>query len=574
MKEATRNKRTTTSQNARFELNGEQKEAKRLILENQLTVVTGMAGCLGLGTEVLMYDGSFKKVEDVIVGDRLMGPDSTPRTVLSLCRGVDQMYWVRQNRGIDYRVNSNHILSLKKVNSAIYRRITVNGTRKFDYTKPPIHEKEEFILNIKLEDYLKLNSKKQIMGYVSDCLQFEEKPLLIDPYYLGLWLGDGSKNCIRHITTADSEISNYLIENGAINNTPLGWSLPTDADFNESFKFYFSISNASKLSEKFIPKDYILNSKENRLKLLAGLLDSDGYYVSDGKYYEIIAKNKRLADDITFLCRSLGYKTHQRDKTATMKRNDGTIYSCVVQRISIMTEDIIPVLIERKKNELGSDFKNRKHTGITIEKDIIDNYYGFTLDGDHLFLLKDLTVTHNSGKSLICAEVGLDLLIRKQYEKILVCRAAIEVGKTLGNLPGNLADKFNPYIEGFVENLNKLCEKERVKEMVNRGLIEGVPIQFIRGKTVDDYLVCEEAQNLTKHEMLAILTRLGKTGKMVINGDNNQQDIRCNGEMNGLQYIITMAKSIPEIKVINLLENHRSGLVGKILDYEYGLSSS
>ena len=362
MKEATRNKRTTTSQNARFELNGEQKEAKRLILENQLTVVTGMAGCLGLGTEVLMYDGYFKKVEDVIVGDRLMGPDSTPRTVLSLCRGVDQMYWVRQNRGVDYRVNSDHILSLQ------------------------IYDNTQLLIPV---------------------------------------------------------------------------------------------------------KEFIQKSKNYQEQCF-------GYSVDKSTYF---------------------------------------------------------------------------YSSITIEQDIVDDYYGFTLDGDHLFLLKDLTVTHNSGKSLVCAEVGLDLLMRKQCEKILVCRAAIEVGKTLGNLPGNLGDKFNPYIEGFVENLNKLIEKERIKEMVNRGLLEGVPVQFIRGKTIDDYLVCEEAQNLTKHEMLAILTRLGKTGKMVINGDNNQQDIKCNGEMNGLQYILTMAKSIPEIKVINLLENHRSGLVGKILDYEYGISS-
>ena len=78
----------------------------------------------------------------------------------------------------------------------------------------------------------------------------------------------------------------------------------------------------------------------------------------------------------------------------------------------------------------------------------------------------------------------------------------------------------------------------------------------------------EEAQNLTKAEMLAILTRLGKTGKMIINGDNEQKDIKDG--MNGLSYVIELSKKILDIKYIKLKHNHRSDLVGKILDFEYG----
>src|SRR5690606_21713482 len=74
----------------------------------------GMGKCLGKGTKVVMYNGQLKKVEDVIAGDLLMGDDSTPRKVLSICRGREQMYWVHQNKGISYRVNESHILSLKR----------------------------------------------------------------------------------------------------------------------------------------------------------------------------------------------------------------------------------------------------------------------------------------------------------------------------------------------------------------------------------------------------------------------------------------------------------------------------
>jgi PhoH-like ATPase len=102
---------------------------------------------------------------------------------------------------------------------------------------------------------------------------------------------------------------------------------------------------------------------------------------------------------------------------------------------------------------------------------------------------------------------------------------------------------------------------------VKEDKISATPVQFIRGKTIDDVLIVEEAQNLTKAEMLALLTRLGKTGKIVINGDNEQQDTR--EAITGLSYAIELSKNIPGIKWIKLKENHRSDLVGQILDYEY-----
>ena len=177
-----------------------------------------------------------------------------------------------------------------------------------------------------------------------------------------------------------------------------------------------------------------------------------------------------------------------------------------------------------------------------------------------------------SGKSLVCAQAALDFLKKKQISCIYNTRAAIEVGKSLGYLPGALSEKFDPYMEALVENLNKCCSnKSEVPNLIEEGKIKALPVQFIRGKTIDDILIVEEAQNLTKGEMLAILTRLGKTGKIVINGDNEQTDIKSNtGEINGLSYVIELSKKIEEIKWIKLKENHRSDLVGKILEYEYG----
>ena len=175
------------------QLSEEQKLAKARILQNKITVLKGSAGCLSKGTKVLMFDGSFKEVEYIEVGDKLMGIDSTPRTVLSTTSGTEQMYWIRQLKGMDYRVNESHILSLKRLKQARYRRKTIEGKRHIMYDSPPICEKTTETINIPLLDFLKIKNTKNYKGYISNCIHFQEKSLSIDPYYFGLWLGDGSK---------------------------------------------------------------------------------------------------------------------------------------------------------------------------------------------------------------------------------------------------------------------------------------------------------------------------------------------------------------------------------------------
>lgn len=180
-----------------------------------------------------------------------------------------------------------------------------------------------------------------------------------------------------------------------------------------------------------------------------------------------------------------------------------------------------------------------------------------------------ITGRAGSGKSLVGAITALDFLNKKECDHILVTRSAIEVGKSLGFLPGDLKEKFDPYMEALIENLYKCTDKVKVDDFVKNGKIKALPVQFIRGKTIDDILIVEEAQNLTPKEMEAILTRLGTTGKIVINGDNSQRDINPEGGISGLDFAIELSKHIEGIKYIKLKENHRSDLVGKILDFIY-----
>ncbi|MGC9350520.1 MAG: replicative DNA helicase [Sulfurovum sp.] len=348
-----------------------------------------MGKCLGRGTKVLMYDGSLKNVEDVVVGDKLMGDDSTPRNVLSLARGREEMYWVRQNKGVDYRVNKSHILSLKR-------------------SRNEGKHKHGDVLNIEVSDYIEKSDKfkTNYKGYKVS-VEFDEKPLEIEPYFLGLWLGDGRSSDVR-IATEDDEVVEYLQE----------YAFRLDKKLHryevDGKCTMFGITNIQKegalrdvshllqgklrtlgvIDNKHIPHDYLTGSKEQRAALLAGLIDSDGYY--DDRYHvmEIVQKNQALARQIKFLADSLGFRVSLVKKKATIKSIG---YESDVFRVRIVGNlETIPTRIERKKARALASKRDHRHTGIKVEFDKVDDYYGFVLDGNHLFLLEDMTVTHNT----------------------------------------------------------------------------------------------------------------------------------------------------------------------------------
>ncbi len=353
----------------------------------------GMGKCLGKGTKIVMYDGTLKNVEDVVVGDLLMGDDSAPRTVLSLARGRETMYWVRQNKGIDYRVNESHILSLK-------RSRREGG-----------HEKGA-VLNITVKDYLSKSNKFQsnYKGY-RVAVEFEEKPLDLAPYFVGLWLGDGT-SAASTITTQDEEVIDYLQTYA----NELGLRLHEQSYENRCNNYSISgttfvemrtqspkikLRHLNLIDNKHIPQDYLINSTKNRLKLLAGLIDSDGHYLVQSNGYEIVQKNEYLSRQIKFLCDSLGFRTSFKKKKATIASIG---YETEVYRLRIYGNiDTIPVKIERKKaNPWGSPI-DWHVTGIQLENDGVGDYYGFEIDGNRLFLLEDMTVTHNTAFTLALA---------------------------------------------------------------------------------------------------------------------------------------------------------------------------
>ncbi|TVT43207.1 replicative DNA helicase [Hymenobacter setariae] len=347
----------------------------------------GMGKCLAKGTRVVMFDGTLRNVEDVQIGDLLMGDDSTPRRVLSLARGRENMYWVRQNKSDDYRVNESHILSLKRSRNEGPHR---HGD----------------VLNIEVRDWLKKSPKFQsnYKGY-KVAVEFIEQALPLDPYFLGVWLGDGASGNSR-ITGQDAEIIDYLHEYAG----DLGLQVTTGvvADRCNSYGItrgrrggslaQYSVQDElrqlSVLHNKHIPQRYLINSTANRLRLLAGLIDSDGHLDPVSNGYEITQKNLELARQIKFLADSLGFRTSLKTKRAAIAKIG---YESEVYRVRIYGDiERVPVRVARKKAQPWVSPVDWRLTGISVEFDKEDDYYGFEIDGNHLFLLADCTVTHNT----------------------------------------------------------------------------------------------------------------------------------------------------------------------------------
>ncbi len=345
----------------------------------------GMGKCLGKGTKVLMYDGSLKNVEDVNVGELLMGDDSQPRTVLSLARGQERMYFVHQNHGITYRVNESHIISLKK------SRQEGKGN-------------QGDVLDICLRDYLEKSDKfkSNYKGYKVP-VEFSEKPVELHPYFLGVWLGDGHSYSSR-ITTVDEEVVEYLkeyaddlelalVEYNQVGKVPSYGITKGARGKQHFFSIQSELGKLDLIGNKHIPQHYLCNSTLNRLLLLAGLLDSDGHYNTEYHVFEIVQKREDLARQIKFLCDSLGFKTSIKRKEVSIRGvNKGDAYRV---RISGNLE-VIPTKIKRKQPRIRRAISDWRNTGITIEYDKVDEYYGFEIDGNRRFLLEDMTVTHNT----------------------------------------------------------------------------------------------------------------------------------------------------------------------------------
>ena len=444
----------------------------------------GSGKCMKIDTPILMYDGNIKKIQDVIIGDLIMGDDSTPRKVLSLARGVDKMYDVISNKGSKYTVNEAHILCLKipsypffKIDQSGYNIYWVDNNKfnvkRFNFNntknKNDIYEEANIFLNsitkpqiieISISDYLKLsNSKKKLLYGYKAIIEFEDKDINIDPYVLGIWIGD--------INTDKFVINNLN-------------------------SLTFIIQNLGLINNKHIPHLYKCNSREKRLQLLAGIIDVSGSYnTTDGYIIKLSNIFPRLVDDIIFLSKSLGFLCYK-------KKIKNILY------IFINGNKISDIPTQEFNTDLIVNYTKDTTTGtrIRVVYKNIDNYFGFTIDGNNRYVLGNFTVTHNTITSISIAEHF------RQLNKDIIILSSKSLQNNYKKEITSFSKKINPDInEDDIESIiNKYKfvtsnAKNMIKSLETKGSKDSADIENILSdintqNLEDKIIIIDEAHNL------------------------------------------------------------------------------
>lgn len=393
------------------------------------------SGCHAIDTDIMMFDGTLKKVQDVKVGDQLMGDDSTARNVLRLCRGFSDMYKIVPSKGESFVVNGDHVLSLKATQTIymydrkkawevrwtqydddfIMSNLSKSFSKKEDgeaymemlYQNPEVIKKGE-VIDVKVCDYLKLLEKigpKKFYLYKNGVeYQNGSENLPIDPWFLGYWLGNGHSNCAAVTTMFDEVVEKihelYDNDYDVHFTQPKGRGATWSICKKGNNCMYRLLTQHNLKDNKHIPNDYLFNNREVRLNLLAGIIDSDGHYQEKSNHYEITFKNEQLMDNTITLARSLGFSCYKYDKKATWTHN-GVKKERMYFRIHIVGDiDEIPCIVEKKKAKVNEKKRDNMVTSFDVEKVEDADFYGFELDNNHRYLMGDFTVTHNSnGKS-------------------------------------------------------------------------------------------------------------------------------------------------------------------------------
>lgn len=400
--------------------------------------------------EMRLYDGTEKTVNELEVGDELIGLNSEPTKITKIYKSNEELYEICQDYGNNYVVDGNHILVLKFTNvEGIYWSETKNRQRwKARYIQNlKIHDKsfalsaferkmsksdrkeakeekfieaQEFlkekadepgynkigdILEISVNDYLKLPTNvKRILYCYKTKVNYPEQDVEIDPYILGLWLGDGHTWQSR-ITNIDKEIVDYIreyaeendLKMSVVGNSKITYSI-TRLNREIGNTFLKSLQSYDLIGNKHIPFEYLQNNKKTRLAVLAGLIDTDGYLKKDNSNtYEIMQKSIKIANDIVILSRSLGFKIsiNKVKKTCTNTKKGPVTNWYYRMHISGEGLDKIPVLLKRKKAKPASKGVDFLITQFKIKELESSKCIGFKIDNkSKKFIGKDFTVMH------------------------------------------------------------------------------------------------------------------------------------------------------------------------------------
>lgn len=453
--------------------------------------------CLAKGTEVLMYNGEYKKVENIKVGNLLMGVDSSPRMVCNTSNGIDKLYKVKQENGADYVVNSTHTLTVvKKSRYNQFNTVTSTNNLSDDIEYINMVNDNDELNNINVEDLIKeiQNSleafRKDYYGVKRPSIIYDKKDLKIKPYLLGFvltYITDKKLKVDKNDIQLLEQLANCCVDNKFFLNFyyKKNFNVVDIVSEVSKEKLFLNVFNSSYfVSENYIPLKYLTSDFHDRFELLAGILDANGKLHNEN-FFEVTQKNEQFVKDIKQLAESCGFICSE-----ISKKRKGFFKKTYQYTLTITGNlSLIPNKaklkqgkhVEVKDSDYFSEIKDIEYIGK-------GEYYGFEVDGDAMFMLRGQTITHNSSLTIQISESLGDKILYIDTEATLTTDYIEALGANPKNFSHSIpstteqmCDIIRSNIPNFdviiVDSINNSASNEQMKKtagektMANRALV-------------------------------------------------------------------------------------------------------
>jgi hypothetical protein len=520
-----------------FKFSEKQKTFLDLALSDKSKIIF-LAGPAGTSkaqplSEPILTPNGWIEMGNLKIGDEVYSPNGSTSKVLEIHKqGIKDVYKVSFQDGSYTHCCIDHLWETQTYNDR-NARIKINGKKIKNPKKGSVKSLKDIIPTIK-------NSSGKLNHYIpiTKPINFKKQNHIIDPYLMGVLIGDGCLTQRICFSTSDSEIvNNFKLK------LPKGYNLvKLDGAYDfavtgimQKNKFWEEIKRLklnTKSYTKFIPNEYLFDSIDNRIELLQGLMDSDGHVSSrQGSSILYTTVSEQLAQNVKHLVQSLGGVVNVRSgqnyySYKGVKKLGHIHYSLNIS----LPSNIIPFKLKRKLNNFKPRekyFPRRAISKIELVKQeecqciLID-------DESHLYLTNDYIVTHNTYMSVYAA---INLLGKDTNKEIIYVRSIAESAeKGLGSLPGEADHKFEPFVTPLWEKIDEMVSEEHAVWLKKSELLSAKPINYLRGASwADKLIVADEAQNFSYKELVTLITRIGENSKMFICGDFMQADVKSSG---------------------------------------------
>jgi hypothetical protein len=522
-----------------FKLTPKQIKLLGIILdpENKIIFISGAAGtskAQPLDAKVLTPDG-YVDMGSLSVGDLVFAQNGKPTKVVGVFpQGKKEIYKIKFSDGTSTECCGDHLW-----------HTTTSYDRNYRVKKSGETFKQKRAGSVKTTDEIRnsLFVPGRINHAVPICepIQFSTKELFLDPYIMGILLGDGCLVQKTSFSTKDIEIVNKISEklpNGfavkKVESSQCEYSIVSEGSHvNKITNFIRDLKLNVKSAFKFIPKEYLLGDIDQRTDLLRGLMDSDGT-ISNNKtqtasHESFCSISQDLIDGVKFLVQSLG-------GTATITEPQQSYYynqdgekvlgqDYFVAHLNF-NPNINPFLLPRKSQRYIPKTKYPPHRYIIDVEKVSEKECQCIMveDESHLYLTNDFIVTHNTYMALCAA---IEMMSEDAEKELIYIRSIIEsADKGLGSLPGDISEKFDPFLMPLYDKLEEIAAPQDVAHLKSIGRISALPVNFLRGASwTNKIIVADESQNFSIKELITLITRIGEGSKIIICGDSMQSDI-------------------------------------------------